>query len=102
MSDSALDQPTYYAVIANRQVKTSAISSLPERVDVCVVGAGFTGLSAALELTSQGRKVAVFDSGPIGWGATGRNGGQVCTLLEIGLAAMASSSPAPPTKGSLL
>lgn len=87
MSDTALDQPTYYGMTANRRVETSAISSLPERVDVCVVGAGFTGLSAALELASQGRKVAVFDSGPIGWGATGRNGGQVCTGYSPGMEA---------------
>ena len=87
MTGKSLDQPTYYRVTANRQVKTSAISLLPEKVDVCVVGAGFTGLSAALELATQGRKVAVFDSGPIGWGATGRNGGQVCTGYSAGMEA---------------
>lgn len=85
MSDKALDRPTYYGKTANREVKTSGLSSLPEKVDVCVVGAGFTGLSAALELALQGRKVAVFDSGPIGWGATGRNGGQVCTGYSPGM-----------------
>ena len=85
MTDRSLDQPTYYSETANRQVATSAVSALPDKVDVCVVGAGFTGLSAALELALQGRKVAVFDSGPIGWGATGRNGGQICTGYSPGM-----------------
>ncbi len=87
MTDRSLDQPTYYAATANRRVATSGTSTVPDKVDVCVIGAGFTGLSAALELTLKGRKVAVFDSGPVGWGATGRNGGQVCTGYSPGMEA---------------
>lgn len=45
--------------------------------DVAIVGAGFTGLRAALELSQQGVNVVVVDAGQIGWGASGRNGGQV-------------------------
>jgi gamma-glutamylputrescine oxidase len=85
MSDSVLDQTTYYAATANRQPAVSSLSELPSQVDVCVIGAGFTGLSAALELARAGRKVAVFDTGSIGWGATGRNGGQVCTGYSPGM-----------------
>jgi len=44
--------------------------------DVCIVGAGFTGLMAALELAEHGRKVVVLDAHRAGWGASGRNGGQ--------------------------
>ena len=87
MTDRSLDQPTYYAETANRQVAVSDGSAVPDKVDVCVIGAGFTGLSAALELALRGRTVAVFDSGPIGWGATGRNGGQVCTGYSPGMGA---------------
>ncbi len=47
------------------------------RADVCVVGAGFTGLAAALRLAEAGRSVIVLDSGGPGFGASGRNGGQV-------------------------
>ncbi len=48
-------------------------------VDVAIVGAGFTGLNAALGLAEAGeRGVAVFDAAPPGWGASGRNGGFVC------------------------
>jgi len=45
--------------------------------DVCVVGAGYAGLSAALELAGHGYSVAVLEAQRIGWGASGRNGGQV-------------------------
>jgi glycine/D-amino acid oxidase-like deaminating enzyme len=46
-------------------------------VDVAVVGGGFTGLSAALHLAEQGASVAVLEANEPGWGASGRNGGQV-------------------------
>ncbi|MEO0357227.1 MAG: FAD-binding oxidoreductase [Pseudomonadota bacterium] len=48
-----------------------------ETADVCVVGAGFTGLSAALHLALSGQRVVVVDAQTPGWGASGRNGGQV-------------------------
>lgn len=50
--------------------------------DVAVIGAGFTGLSAALHLARQGRKVVVLEAAEPGWGASGRNGGQVITGLK--------------------
>ena len=45
--------------------------------DVCIVGAGLAGLSAALELAERGYSVAVVEAQRMGWGASGRNGGQV-------------------------
>jgi gamma-glutamylputrescine oxidase len=50
-----------------------------------VVGAGFTGLSAALELRARGFTVALLDQGTVAWGASGRNGGQICTGFSPGL-----------------
>jgi glycine/D-amino acid oxidase-like deaminating enzyme len=50
---------------------------LPARVDVVIVGSGFTGLSAALTLARRGRSVAVLEANSIGHGASTRNGGQV-------------------------
>jgi gamma-glutamylputrescine oxidase len=47
--------------------------------DVCVVGAGFTGVSAALHLAERGYDVVLLDAHRVGWGASGRNGGQVGT-----------------------
>jgi len=46
--------------------------------DVAIIGAGYTGLNAALELASAGMDVAVFDSQQVAWGASGRNGGFCC------------------------
>ncbi|MEZ0170104.1 NAD(P)/FAD-dependent oxidoreductase [Microvirga sp. TS319] len=47
------------------------------KVDVCVVGGGLAGLTAALELARKGRKVCVLEANRIAWGASGRNGGFV-------------------------
>jgi glycine/D-amino acid oxidase-like deaminating enzyme len=58
---------------------------LPARVDVAVIGAGFTGLSAARTLTRLGARVAVLESETIGWGASSRNGGMVLTGMKLGV-----------------
>jgi len=47
------------------------------RADVCVVGGGYAGLSAALHLAERGYDVALIEANRIGWGASGRNGGQL-------------------------
>lgn len=49
------------------------------RTEICVVGGGYTGLSAALHLAEQGREVTLIDAQRVGWGASGRNGGQMGT-----------------------
>lgn len=58
---------------------------VPERADIAIVGAGFTGLSAALEAAQNGASVVVLDSHTVGWGASGRNGGMATTGLAIGV-----------------
>ncbi len=67
---------SYYAATANEvtdyPVLEGAISA-----DVCVVGAGFTGISTALTLAERGYSVALVEANRIGWGASGRNGGQL-------------------------
>lgn len=65
-----------YAETARPPVDTPPLDG-GRRVDVCVVGGGFTGLSAALHLAEQGVDVAVLEAHEPGWGASGRNGGQV-------------------------
>ncbi len=54
--------------------------------DVCVVGGGYTGLSAALHLAERSYSVALLEAARIGWGASGRNGGQVNSGLRMGAA----------------
>ncbi len=59
----------------------SAFSSLhgDEKADICVIGGGYTGLSAALHLRQKGYDVVLLEAERIGWGASGRNGGHVGT-----------------------
>src|SRR5271165_437361 len=64
---------------------TPEAQSLPESADVAVIGAGFTGLSAARTLAKRGAKVAVLESETVGWGASSRNGGMVLTGLKLGV-----------------
>lgn len=72
---------SYYAATAN---DFAALHPLRGDVsaDVCVVGGGFTGLSAALHLAERGYKVVLLEAAQIGWGASGRNGGQINTGLR--------------------
>lgn len=65
-----------------------ATPPLPEKVDVAVIGGGFTGLSAARTLAKQGARVAVLEDVRPGWGASSRNGGMVLTGLKLGTATL--------------
>jgi gamma-glutamylputrescine oxidase len=82
---SVLDATSHYQATATPYDPFPALEDSIE-ADVAVVGAGFTGLSAALELRARGFTVAVLDQGSIAWGASGRNGGQICTGFSPGLA----------------
>src|SRR5438270_6619928 len=61
----------------------ATVENLPARVDVAIIGAGFTGLSAARALAKKGATVAVLEANTIGWGASSRNGGMVLTGLKL-------------------
>ncbi|MFB2802497.1 NAD(P)/FAD-dependent oxidoreductase [Shewanella seohaensis] len=52
------------------------------RVDVAIIGGGFTGVATAVELAEKGYQVALLEANKIAWGATGRNGGQVTGSLS--------------------
>jgi glycine/D-amino acid oxidase-like deaminating enzyme len=56
--------------------------ALPRRVDVLVIGAGYTGLSAARETAAAGRTTLVLDAGGVGAGCSSRNGGQVAYSIK--------------------
>lgn len=62
--------------------------SLPRRVDVAIVGGGYTGLAAAYQLARTGASVAVLERECVGWGASSRNGGQVLTGLRLDAATL--------------
>ena len=82
LSDQA-DPPSVYAQAAPPPPSTVALTGRPH-VAVAVIGAGFTGLSAALHLAEAGVDVAVLEAKEIGWGASGRAFGQVVPYLKIG------------------
>jgi|GEM_PF-1562986 gamma-glutamylputrescine oxidase len=67
---------SYYAASASSTPQRPTLEGDVE-CDVCVVGAGFTGISAALHLAERGHRVVVLESVAIGFGASGRNGGQI-------------------------
>lgn len=67
---------SYYAASANLALSYPPLEEDLE-VDVCIVGAGITGASAALALAQKGYKVAVLEARLVGWGASGRSGGQM-------------------------
>jgi len=65
------------------EISAPVARDFPQHVDVAVIGAGFTGLSAARALAKSGAAVAVLDAQTIGWGASSRNGGMVLTGLKL-------------------
>ena len=75
---------SYYAASANTRSLRPAVEG-DHMFDVCVVGAGYSGLSTALHLAERGHNVAIVEGARIGWGASGRNGGQVVNGLNASL-----------------
>ena len=69
---------SYYRATANRLEPFAPLGE-DAVCDVCIVGAGYTGLSAALHLAENGFDVLVLEAHRVGWGASGRNGGQLGT-----------------------
>ncbi|OUS04458.1 oxidoreductase [Rhodobacterales bacterium 52_120_T64] len=77
VNDRAGEYPaSYYAASAQPIDKFPALEGT-ETCDVCVVGAGYTGLSTALHLAERGYDVILLEAQRLGFGASGRNGGQV-------------------------
>jgi gamma-glutamylputrescine oxidase len=68
--------PSYYAHSANPSPPRPPLQGDTE-ADVCIVGAGYTGLSAGIALAEAGLRVVVLEQSQVGWGASGRNGGQI-------------------------
>ncbi|MCB2018291.1 MAG: FAD-binding oxidoreductase, partial [Hydrogenophaga sp.] len=74
-SDTQLNQKSYYEASVQREPLCPPLQGAVV-ADVVVVGGGFAGLSAALELAQKGMKVVLLEADRVGAGASGRNGGQ--------------------------
>ncbi|MBB5222039.1 gamma-glutamylputrescine oxidase [Amaricoccus macauensis] len=80
-----MDYPTSYYAASAVDAPLRPVFEGERAVEVCIVGAGFTGLSAAIELAERGHEVMVLEAAKVGWGASGRNGGQIVNGLNAGL-----------------
>jgi len=79
-SEDQLTRNSYYLATAQLHPGYEPLQG-SHSCDVCVVGAGLAGLSAAIELRRAGFEVVVLEAAHVGWGASGRNGGQVLSGL---------------------
>ncbi len=73
--------PSYYAATLNEETDYPTLLGAVT-VDIAIIGGGFTGVATAVELAERGYKVALVETHRIGWGASGRNGGQVTGSLS--------------------
>ena len=67
---------SYYAATINRSLDCGKLEG-ETSADVCIIGGGFSGLNTAIELAERGLSVVLLEARKIGWGASGRNGGQL-------------------------
>lgn len=79
--DAFAHTDSYYAATARGATELPALDG-ELRCDICVIGGGFTGVSAALHLAERGYDVVLLEANRIGWGASGRNGGQINSGLS--------------------
>ncbi len=84
---TANDRPGLYPK-SSYAAATPPLAAFPRlegalKADVCVIGGGFTGLSAALHLAERGYRVALLEAQRVGFGASGRNGGQVAREMRV-------------------
>jgi gamma-glutamylputrescine oxidase len=83
---------SYYAATVNEVTDYPELTGSHD-TDVCVVGGGFTGVATALTLAERGYRVAIVEANRIGWGASGRNGGQLINGIS-GLGKVAKANGA--------
>jgi gamma-glutamylputrescine oxidase len=87
-------EPSWYAATANDPHVYDSLEGAFE-ADVCVIGAGLTGISAALNLAERGLSVVVLEASKVGWGASGRNGGQIIAGYACGIDTFAAQLSEP-------
>ena len=89
--NTAMELPdSHYEATAPARGRPRALAGC-ETADVCIVGAGFTGISTALHLAERGYSVVVLEAARVGWGASGRNGGQIGSGMRESMSALERS-----------
>jgi gamma-glutamylputrescine oxidase len=83
LNDGLAMRHSYYVATANETDRFAPLEGEIE-ADLAIVGGGATGLSAALHAAERGMSVVLLEGGQIGWGASGRNGGQMIPGLRKG------------------
>lgn len=83
---------SYYAFSAHPAAERPALQG-EQDTDVCIVGAGYTGLSSALFLLEHGFRVTVLEAAKVGFGASGRNGGQIVNSYSRDIDVIERSAP---------
>ncbi|MGL6045528.1 MAG: NAD(P)/FAD-dependent oxidoreductase, partial [Vogesella sp.] len=73
--------PSYYSATITQESDYPALQGTVD-ADVAIIGGGFTGVATAVELAERGLRVVLLEQNKIGWGASGRNGGQVTGSLS--------------------
>ncbi|WDD94617.1 FAD-binding oxidoreductase [Burkholderia sp. FERM BP-3421] len=89
--------PSYYAASVNDTTRHPPLDAAI-RADVCVIGGGLTGLTAALNLAERGYRVALLEASRVGWAASGRNGGQLIGGYACEIDTFAAHLPAEDVK----
>lgn len=84
--------PSWYAATVNDVTQHPALEG-SQHADVCVIGAGLTGVSAALNLAERGYSVVLIEASRVGWAASGRNGGQLIGGFACGMDTFAQYMP---------
>lgn len=83
-NDSIAHENYYDATHQSSLCPTPALQG-DQRADICIIGGGITGCSAALHLAERGYDVVVLEAASFGYGASGRSGGQIITGLGVGI-----------------
>ena len=78
-SNAQKHAPSYYAHSAHASPERPPLQGSVE-ADVCIVGAGYTGLSAGIALAEAGLKVVILEQARVGWGASGRNAEKILLI----------------------